>query len=88
VRFYHRKKWMSARAKRRHQHERGGSVQRQFTAALRRLTDHRFWAKHPAPFSKSEKARARREARLFVRHTQHAVAVPDVDRDDGWFALG
>lgn len=54
----------------RHPCERGSLLQRRVTAAMRCLLDHRFWAKRPAPFSKREEGRQRREERRFKRRVQ------------------
>ncbi len=39
-----------------------------FKAAVKRMSDHRFWATHPAPFSKTERGMDRRAERRFRIH--------------------
>jgi hypothetical protein len=58
--------WQSARSKRRHPCEKGEWWLVAWREAVQRMSDHRFWAKHPAPFNKTEAGRRRRAEKKFA----------------------
>lgn len=61
---------LSARAKRRHPHEKGGLIQRSITKAFRRLLTNTFWLRHSEPFAKRKVGRKRRAERRFRQSTK------------------
>lgn len=64
--------FLSARAKRRHPMEKGDKATRAMREVIQILLDHRFWAKHPAPFNKTARGFARRSERKFKMEMRNA----------------
>lgn len=53
-------------ARLRHQYDRGPPLHRWIMGIMRELQSPKAWKRHPAPFAKTGKGKARRQARRFA----------------------
>ena len=86
MRFKHRRREKSYRRifhhRWRHPFDRGSALARWGADQFRILLDHRFWARHPAPFNKTEAGRRRRAEKRFMREARLAFLNDLMRRDD------
>jgi hypothetical protein len=65
---------MLRRRRWRHPCDKGSPAQRKLGAAFRFLMENSTWKRHPKPFAKTDRGRARRSERRFVDENKRAFA--------------